>query len=159
MNYNSVHYDATNDMKAVTDATLIALVRACPNLTRLQLQGTSGLTDDSLLAIYEHCPKLTALEVSRASGGKNVFTPRVFTALTENPTWMPKLKTLSLSSALGLYCSNTRKEKNQGEHAMITMSKARPKLLFARVSISEEKNWGDWDLVKTYSKYNNGSRA
>ncbi|KAK0652750.1 hypothetical protein B0T16DRAFT_455093 [Cercophora newfieldiana] len=146
--YQDVSRDATNDAKTVTDAALVRLARACPNLTTFMLQGTSGLGDESFLAFYEHCPNLTFLELTAASGDHNRFSSRAFEALSGNPGWMPRLKKLLLTINM---CA-----KGPFMNAMKAMSKERPALLITSVTVDERKKWGDWEMEKYEESWKKG---
>lgn len=43
-------------------------------------------------------------------------------------------------------------------NSMRELGKARPAMTIELVSVSEEKKWGDWELVKSWTKYKNGRK-
>ncbi|EEY60232.1 sporangia induced conserved hypothetical protein [Phytophthora infestans T30-4] len=48
----------------LTDESLIAISRACPQLTKVDLSGCSGVRDDGILAIAANCPKLQKINLN-----------------------------------------------------------------------------------------------
>jgi len=48
----------------LSDAAVVRLATACPNLIHASLSGSTGLTDASLLAFFINCPKLHYLSIT-----------------------------------------------------------------------------------------------
>jgi hypothetical protein len=48
----------TGNGAGVSDISIICLVKSCPNLIYIKLDGARNLTDASLLALLIHCPRL-----------------------------------------------------------------------------------------------------
>ncbi|KAF6810466.1 hypothetical protein CSOJ01_06278 [Colletotrichum sojae] len=149
--YTDVGYDAHNTAKDVTDAGIIRLAQACPNLTNFLLPGVGeGVTDAALIALFKHCPKLSQVDISGTTrGGRPAFAGPAFDALRDNPDWCPKLKKL--------YINNITNDK-AAMKPLREASKARQDLVIYMVSKWEEKKWGDWDLVLTSDAYHNGKK-
>lgn len=83
--FHDVSYTAHNGADDLTDGTLAAFAEACPNLTKVQLQGTSGLGDEMFIAFFQHCPNLSYLEITGM--GYSKITGRGFDAVCQNPGW------------------------------------------------------------------------
>lgn len=145
--YHDVDYDSTNSCKDLTDGDVIRIARACPNLKTFSLPGASGLTEKSILGMCEHCPELTSLHISEGINGRATGQDEVFRALTEHPELAPNLKVLRMAD-------NTKNKK-----ALRVLSKARPKLGIALVTVNQEKEWGSWYLVKDESKWLEGKSS
>ena len=77
----------------MTEDGIRRLAENCPNLRRVQLQGTEGLTDRALIFFFQNCADLTDLEISPVTGGGGwkLMTGTAFDALRSNPEWAPKL--------------------------------------------------------------------
>ncbi|KAB5586291.1 hypothetical protein GE09DRAFT_1049256 [Coniochaeta sp. 2T2.1] len=67
--YEDVSYGAKNDAVGLTDAKIASFAAACPNLTKVTLQGARNLGDASLIALLRSCPKLNTLEITGTTGG------------------------------------------------------------------------------------------
>ncbi|KAK9794492.1 putative F-box domain-containing protein [Seiridium cardinale] len=147
--YSDVDYDAHNDATGVTDAGLSALAKACPRLSKIQLQGTRELGDPSLRAIFQWCQDLTSLEISGTSGSQPMFSDAALNALREAPAALPRLKTLRL----------TETTDRAFMKAMRDLGKARPKLTIDLVSTSEYKKWDSWYLRVSRDTYKKGRKA
>lgn len=95
--YENVSYNAKNEAKVTTD-DLIRLAKACTNFRFVQLQGISAsVSDYGVQAFFQNCPDLTHLEISGSSRGANVKLDGTCLAmLREHTDWVPKLKTLRL---------------------------------------------------------------
>lgn len=150
--YTDVGYDAHNTAKDVTDAGIIRLAQACPNLTNFLLPGVGGgVTDAALIALFKHCPKLSQVDISGTTNcGNPALTGPAFDALRNNPELCPKLKKLYITDFI-IYDKAAMKLLREA-------SKARLDLVIYLVSKMEEKNWGDWDLVLTTDAYHNGKK-
>ncbi|KAF6814115.1 hypothetical protein CPLU01_14474 [Colletotrichum plurivorum] len=98
--YTDVGYDAHNTAKDVTDASIIRLAQACPNLANFLLPGVGeGVTDAALKALVKHCPKLSQVDISGTTHYRRpAFAGPAFDALWNNPGQCPKLKKLYISN-------------------------------------------------------------
>ncbi|KAM0814518.1 putative F-box domain-containing protein [Seiridium cardinale] len=146
---DDVDYNAHNDATGVTNAGVSALAKACPRLSKIQLQGTRDLGDPALRAIFRWCQNLTSLEISGTSGSQPMFSDAALNALREAPAALPRLKTLRL----------TETTDRAFMKAMRDLGKARPKLTIDLVSTSEYKKWDSWYLRVSRDTYKKGRKA
>lgn len=95
--FGDTSYGAYNGANDMTDEAVVRLAKSCPKLKKIQLQCVPGLTDGALLAFFQHCPNVTSLEISGSSGGGGLdFSGAALDALREQPGWVPSLKKLIL---------------------------------------------------------------
>lgn len=146
-NYSDVSYDAKNDADSLTDAAVVAFAQACPNLTKVQIQGIYKQGNDSVIAFFEHCPKLKHLEITGKSDNVNA---RVFDVIVQNPAWAPQMKQLLLTD---------KNDEKAYMKAMRELSRARPTLMIKLASIHENKKWGDWELDRYDVMYKKGRKT
>ncbi|KPM34104.1 hypothetical protein AK830_g12468 [Neonectria ditissima] len=132
--------DSANSARRLTDEAVTCLVESCPNLRRLQLQGTSGFKDSTLKALFRNCPNIFYVELTTL-GSYQQLDGSALDGLRENPNWATKLKTLRLPYPT-LGCR--RREPLRREVRALT--KERVKLLVQFVMVSEKRKWGDWEL-------------
>jgi len=79
-----------NGCTGVTDASVKALAKNCPNLQQIYLNGCTGVTDASVKALAENCPNLAWINFD----GCTRVTDAPVKALAEN---CPKLQTIGLN--------------------------------------------------------------
>lgn len=144
--FKDVSYDARNDAWGVTTEGLVRLARACPGLTRVQLQRTTKIKDAALLAFVEHCPDLVSLEITDGPGQEHSFTERAFDELREHPDWADELDELIISHG-----GSRRSMK-----ALRRLGRRRQGLTITMVGLCEEKKWGDWELERVETQYRAG---
>ncbi|KAK7428190.1 hypothetical protein QQZ08_005256 [Neonectria magnoliae] len=151
----SKHADVSYDSppggaQLLTTDAVVRLVKACPNLRIVQLQATRLIADKGLLGLFKYCPKLTLVEVTGPSrDSSKILSGQALDELRENPQWAPKLKMLILGE------TESNKEFMK---AMRALTKEREKLVVRLLQRSEEKNYGDWDLVESRIDYQNGRK-
>lgn len=144
--YSDVSYEAHNNARGVTDASIIRFAQACPNLTHFLLPNVGhGVTDASLIALTQHCPKLAEVYLTGAR-----WSGRAFETLLANPELGPKLKRLSLHDI---------SENKETMKPLREASKARPDLIIYMVSKTEEKHYGDWEMVTKTDVYYKGRKC
>ncbi|KAK4208790.1 hypothetical protein QBC37DRAFT_378737 [Rhypophila decipiens] len=131
--HDDVSHTAHNDAWGVHDSSLVALARACPSLSKVAIQGVRNAGDACLLAVYQHCPRLNFIEI-RGWGRGCAPTETAFTALRDNPDWMPKLRKLRLSFS---------EDNKPVMKAMREMGKLRATLVVTSVIADQCKSWGD----------------
>ncbi|KAM7221036.1 hypothetical protein V8F06_003598 [Rhypophila decipiens] len=139
-------YNANNDALEVHGSSLVALARACPSLREFTIQGVSLLDDECLLALYRHCPRLEFIEIRSYDGGDRqacAFTETAFTALRDNPDWMPKLKNLRLS--FGSFGLDEKADKGPQMKAMREVTRLRETLVVTRVRAKEHRRRNELD--------------
>ncbi|KAI1166780.1 hypothetical protein F5B18DRAFT_648189 [Nemania serpens] len=146
--FNDVSDTAHNSAVDLTDAALIRLAKHCPRLQRCQLQGTAGLTSATLAAFFNFCPALTYLEITPHIDASNKLDGSAFEMLENQPSLVPKLRTLRLDS----------RGKKAYMQKMKTLGKARGNLAIQLVEVSESKKWGDWELDVHEEVYRKGKR-
>lgn len=125
----------------------------CPSLRFVKLQGAhaSRLTDATLVGFLSNCPNLTSVEVSGLKAAGTIKEDS-FDALREHPAWAPKLKTLRIPN-----CGyRTQKDEASWMKAMRALSRERDTLLIEVASVSQVKEWGDWELETFVDKYRKG---
>ncbi|RSL52347.1 hypothetical protein CEP53_008110 [Fusarium sp. AF-6] len=147
--FKDVSYDAKNKASLTTDA-VVRLAKACPKLRKIELPGAGNVGEDGLLALFEHCPALTHLDLSKFGcpvGGHGI-TGTSLDALRENPEWAPKLKKLLLA----------KDDNKEFMKAMRALGKERPAMIITLMSRSEEKKWGDWQMVAIKQNYKKGRK-
>ncbi|KAK0639964.1 hypothetical protein B0T16DRAFT_338159 [Cercophora newfieldiana] len=149
--HEDVSYDAKNDAHGITDVGLVRLARACPNLTKFQLQASRHLTDAAVLAFYLFCPKLTFLEFTHWAGRNKFTRAGVFDFLHSCLSLVPELDTLRLSPSDKAGLTMKKDDK-----AMRKMTRGRPGLVHTVVEVGEEKHWGNWDIVRREKSFKRG---
>lgn len=135
----------------MTDAGIMRLAAACPNLQDINLPGANGrwLTDAALIFLIEHCPKLIWINfMSTRSDGS------VFDALRQRADLAPKLQVLYLANMAGV---DARGRKAM--HSMRELSRARPRLEIVLVEQTRKKTRRKWETVTTYHIYMNGKEG
>lgn len=140
--YEDVSYDAHNSAEDLTDAAVKLLAQGCRSLRRVTLRGTSGLTHEALVALFENCPDLFDVSITGVSRGGGNDTGGIFALLLERPDLAPNLHELRLEPM----------DKVEMK-AMRAVTKQREELTVKLVSVSEEKKWGDWELVVRVEEY------
>ncbi|KAB5582271.1 hypothetical protein GE09DRAFT_262623 [Coniochaeta sp. 2T2.1] len=142
--YEDVGYGAKNDAVGLTDAKIASFAAACPNLTKVTLQGARNLGDASFIALLRSCPKLNTLEITGTSGGTAKSTSEALNTIEEHPEWAPKMKRLTLNNH-----EDSSAEGKQWHKDIRALSGTRAGLLVVLVSMHEQKKWGDWELEKS----------
>lgn len=146
-------YGARNSARELTNEAVIRLVKSCPKLRCMQLQGTSGIKDITLEAIFEFCPDISYVEITTGGGyQQNGLNGSALDKLREHPCWGTKLKTLLLQDPGGY------SGRDPLTRAVRALTKERDKLSVQFVSVSEYKKWGDWELETRYEVFRNGRK-
>lgn len=146
--YENVTYGAQNNARCLTDRAVIRLAKACPNLTKVHLPGTSVITDDGLLSLFENCSRLASVELTGTSRGSwHGLTGKALIELRENPQWASNLKKLVLGE---------REDNILFMKAMRSLTKVRTSLTVTLLQRHEVKKWGDWELEETETHYKKG---
>jgi len=81
----------------LTDAAVVRLATACPNLTHASLDGSKYLTDISMLAFFSNCPNLRYLAVTGNDKVPGNLKGSALDELRENPDLGKKLKKMRLT--------------------------------------------------------------
>ncbi|CAH0030986.1 unnamed protein product [Clonostachys rhizophaga] len=151
--YRDVSYGAKNSASDLTDEAVVRLVKLCPKLRCMQLQGASGLTDITLEAIFRHCPDISYVELTTTHGGcgKKGLNGSALQMLREHPDWGTKLKTLR-------FPDQGYDGRNPLTRAVRALTKERDMLSVELVSVLEYKKWGDWELEVRHDVFRNGRK-
>ncbi|KAG5654639.1 hypothetical protein H0H81_009887 [Sphagnurus paluster] len=80
----------------ITDAAVIALASACPNLRVLSLDAVTNVTDAALIACCQACPALEMLRITGNDKVKGDIKGTSLEQLKASPNWAPNLKELAL---------------------------------------------------------------
>lgn len=80
----------------ITEAAVIALVNACPNLRVLMLDAVTSLGDAALLACVQACPHLERLQITGNDKVKGKVNGTSLEQLKASPNLAPSLKELVL---------------------------------------------------------------
>ena len=110
----------TGNGAGVSDVSIIRLVKLCPNLTHVKLDGATNLTDATLLAIFVHCPRLRYVQLSGNDKVTGQLNGTALDTLRENPDMGKNLAKLRLTDQDDL--------RTDFEKALRTLSVTRKKL-------------------------------
>jgi hypothetical protein len=129
-------YVERSSAKGVTDAGIMRLVAACPNLQDINLPGANGrwLTDAALIFLLEHCPKLSWFNfMSTKSDGS------VFDALRHRADLAPKLGVLYLVNMAGIDAQGRKAMESVRELSRV---RPRPQIILFEKRKKKEKGTG-----------------
>ncbi|TDZ41263.1 hypothetical protein CTRI78_v009837 [Colletotrichum trifolii] len=96
--------DGDKHARAITNADIERLAQACPNLDTFLLGGVDDAKVDgeALIALFRHCPNLKTVRLLTR------VDTQPFEILSTRPAWVPKLKTLSITSTGGRNCTEEK---------------------------------------------------
>lgn len=81
----------------LTDAAIIRLAQACPNLVHVALDGGRNLGDQLLSALFTNCPNLVYVQLSGNDNCTGDVKDHALNELLEQPSWGKKLIKLRLT--------------------------------------------------------------
>ncbi|KAH0499650.1 hypothetical protein TgHK011_006827 [Trichoderma gracile] len=120
----------TGQGRELTDAAIVRLAQACPNLVHVSLDGAVQLTDKSLLSLFTNCPNLVFVQVSGDDNSPGRVKGTALRKLKDSPAMAPKLIELKLSDQCEI--------DERLEAAMKALSAARRDLLIQADNTHEE---------------------
>lgn len=82
---------------SLSDAAVIRLASACPNLIHVTLESSIDLTDRAMLSLVNYCPQLQCLTMSGHDKGKGHLKGSVLDDLRQHPCLGKNLKQLYLA--------------------------------------------------------------
>ncbi|KIV80777.1 hypothetical protein PV11_08254 [Exophiala sideris] len=88
--------DSTGYGSELSDAAVIRLAAACPNLRKVYLTSATRLTDDALLAFFTHCPKIHTLSITGNDKGKGNIKGSALLELKKDKEMAKQLRKLDL---------------------------------------------------------------
>ncbi|KAF2121320.1 hypothetical protein BDV96DRAFT_640716 [Lophiotrema nucula] len=141
---SDVSYAAHNECN-LSDAAIIRIAKASPNLKKLTLQSCT-VGDEALRTLFQYCPDLTSIEVT--TSGNNAINGEALDALRDRPQWCPNLKKIILGCHVGKSFMKSLRE----------LGKAREKLIITLVERRQVKKWGDWELETSQESYRKGRK-